>query len=256
MTSITVAGAGVFVLTLPVYCLLINRTQFLKEQANAPHYQSVNITRALLCELVANRVLRRYNEDNPGPQGLLLLARILVSSFDPFQNCPQEVLEDNQLSAHWGNQKEGGYLRKLPALEIAIISESKTLLSSSACQKLVSAIYEGRVVYTPSSFIDILPDHYKKKPITLYDPRKAPLLNQYRLMVPRTRNYIEIVQFVVLLVLYIVVMNNRDPKTICNTEIFFQIYAFGWTLDQLASVLEHGWGVSSIELGDVVDSPW
>lgn len=102
-------------------------------------------------------------------------------------------------------------------------------------------------MYTPSSFIDILPDHYKLKPIALYDPRKAPLLNQYRLMVPRTRNYLEIGQFMVLLALYIVVMNSRDPENFSNIELMFQIYAFGWALDQFASVLEHGWGVSLIE---------
>jgi hypothetical protein len=27
-------------------------------------------------------------------------------------------------------------------------------------------------------------------------------------------------------------------------ELVFQVYAFGWALDQFATVLEHGWGVS------------
>ena len=44
----------------------------------------------------------------------------------------------------------------------------------------VDAIYEGRVTYTPSSFLDIIPDHYKQKPISLYDPREGALLNQYQ----------------------------------------------------------------------------
>jgi hypothetical protein len=236
-----------------VYCLLVNRTQFLREQANAPHYQSVNISRAILCEMVANRILRRYNEVNPGPQGLLLLANILVAGFDPFQNAPEDVIRENSQFSHWTLQQRSGSERKIPALEIAIISESKLFLSSSACQKVVSAIYEGRVVYTPSSFIDILPDHYKQKPISLYDPRKAPLFNQYRLIVPRTRNYLEVGQFMVLLCLYVTVMNSSEPAIISKTEILFAIYTLGWVLDQFASILEHGWGVYTQNLWSFLD---
>jgi hypothetical protein len=236
-----------------VYCLCVNRLQFLKEQANAPHHQSVNITRAILCELVANRILRRFSEDNPGAAGLLLLANILVAGFDPFQGAPEDVIKENDPALHWAMQKTGGYLRKLPTLEIAIISESKTFLSSSACQRVVNAIYEGRIIYTPSSFIDILPDHYKSKPISLYDPRKAPLLNQYRLIVPRTRNFLEIGQFIVLLVLYILVMTGRDPQTFSIVEFVFCIYTAGWVLDQFASILEHGWSVYTQNLWSFLD---
>lgn len=141
----------------------------------------------------------------------------------------------------WTHQiSRAGQKRKLPALEIAIISESKTFLSSNACQKVVNAIYEGRVVYTPTSFMDILPDKYKQKPISLYNPRKAPLFNQYRLIVPRTRNYLEVMQFVLLLVLYLFVMADRDPAVFGMVELFFIIYTVGWILDQFGSILEHG----------------
>ncbi|KAF0640231.1 hypothetical protein FPSE5266_20211 [Fusarium pseudograminearum] len=60
-----------------VYCLLANRVSFLRDQSAEVH-QSVNQARAILCELLASRVLRRFHEDNPGPQGLLLLSHILV----------------------------------------------------------------------------------------------------------------------------------------------------------------------------------
>jgi hypothetical protein len=124
-------------------------------------------------------------------------------------------------------------------LEIAIISESKLLLSSSACQKVVNAIYEGRVIYTPTSFIDIVPDHYKQKPISLYNPRRAPLFNQYRLIVPRTRNILEVCQFIVLLVLYLFVMIDRDPSNYRVMELVFDVYTMGWVLDQFVSVRPH-----------------
>lgn len=235
-----------------VYCLLVNRTQFLREHASVPHDQSVNITRALLCELLAIRVLRRYNEAHKGPESLLLLANILVAGFDCFQNAPAWICAQND-EALQRVQKRGGNERKLPALEIAIISESKIFLSCSAVQKVVRAIYEGRVVYTPTSFIDILPDHYKQKPISLYEPRGAPIFDQYRLMVPRTRNCIEIGQFLVLLTLYILVMAYRDASQTSLLEIAFMIYAAGWTLDQFASMLEHGWMVYTQNLWSFLD---
>lgn len=107
--------------------------------------------------------------------------------------------------------------------------------------KRINAIYVGRITYTPSSFLDLIPDRYKRKPIELYDPRKAPLLNQYRLIVPRTRNFLEIGHFVTLLVLYLAVMADRQPENYTWLELCFSVFAFGWVLDQIATMLEHGW---------------
>lgn len=212
----------------------------------------MNVTRALLCEIVANRVLRRFDEDNPEPRGVLVLATVLVAGFNPFQGAPEEVLVENRFAFPW-LQKKGGREGDLTALELGIISGAKHLLSSSACQKVVDAIYQGRVVYTPSSFIDILPDQYKHKPIELYNPREAPLLNQYRLVVPRTRNYLEVCQFVVLLVLYFLVLENRDPTCFTIYELGFCVYTSGWALDQIASMLEHGWQVYTQNLWSFLD---
>lgn len=116
------------------------------------------------------------------------------------------------------------------------------MVSELNSRRSIDAIYEGRIIYTPSSFLDIIPDRYKQKPISLYDPRKASLLNQYRLIVPRTRNILEIMQFVLLLLLYLGFMAKRpDPGTFSPLEACFSVYAFGWMLDQFATMLEHGW---------------
>ncbi|KAG9238645.1 hypothetical protein BJ875DRAFT_450414 [Amylocarpus encephaloides] len=236
-----------------VYCLLVNRIQFQREQSAQPHQQSVCATRARLCELLANRLLRRFHEDSTGAQRLLLLARILVGAFDPFQKAPSDVLEQSDHILDWAIQSRSGYKRKLPALELAIVSESKLFLSSTACQMIVRAIYEGRVIYTPTSFIDILPDHYKNKPVSLYNPRKAPIFNQYRLIVPRTRNILEIFQFIILLVLFLFVMADRDPSQFGALELIFIIYTFGFLLDMFASILEHGWDVYTENLWSFLD---
>lgn len=236
-----------------VYCLLVNKVQFLREQTYHAHHQTVNITRAILCELLANRVLRKYDEDNPGHAGLLLLANILVAGFEPFQNAPEDIVRGEHLTPTWAVHKRAGYERKSTALELAIISESKHLLSSSACQKLVEAVYDGRVVYTPVSFIDILPDHYKHKHISLYHPRKAPLLNHYRLIVPRTRNILDLCQFIVLLTLYLLVMKHHKHSHLTVPEVAFCVYACGWVLDEFASMLQHGWQVYTQNLWSFLD---
>lgn len=113
-----------------MYCLLVNRAQFLNEQAHLSNRQNVNYTRATLCEVVATRILRRFGEDNEGDQGLLVLAHILVAGFTPFQNAPEEVQREGSLASTWD------FHRSLPALEVAIISESKYFLSSIHCQKV------------------------------------------------------------------------------------------------------------------------
>ncbi|KKY28286.1 putative nonselective cation channel [Phaeomoniella chlamydospora] len=240
-----------------IYCLLVNRMQFLREQSYQAQHQTVRLTRALVCELIAEKIIRRFGEHNPGPKGLLLLANILVAPFEPFQNAPEEVIQENAHAFHWAKQKTGPFERKLTALEIAIVSESKGFLASTAVQKVIDAIYTGRLSYTPSSFLDIIPDHYKHRPISLYDPRRGPWLNQYRLTVPRTRNILEIFQFSVLLILYILTMMKRRRPTNVDfgpVEVLFMIYASGWCLDNFATILEHGWQVYTQNLWSFLDA--
>ncbi|KAI0176352.1 nonselective cation channel [Hypoxylon sp. FL1284] len=230
-----------------VYCLLVNRTRFLHEQEHMTNRQNAHFTRATLCELVATRILRRFGDNNPGSEGLLLLANILVAGFGPFQNAPEDVCQEAFLAPTWSQN------RTLPALEIAILSGSKYFLSSTHCQKVINAIYTGQVIYTPVTFLDMIPDRYKQRPISLYEPREAPMLNQYRLIVPRTRNYLEMVQFVILLALYLLFMFERKPDHLSVFEIAFSVYAFGWVLDQFATILAHGWSVYTQNLWSFLD---
>ncbi|KAH0523300.1 hypothetical protein TsFJ059_008328 [Trichoderma semiorbis] len=239
-----------------VYCLLANRLQFLKEQTAAKH-QSVSSARATLCEIVATKILRKFHEINSpekaGSAGLLRLANVLVQGFDPFSGAPEDVARAGRYT-HWPVQERGGNERKLTALELAILSESKTMMSSPACLRVVNAVYEGLVVYTPISFVDILPDHYKHHPVSLYDPRKAPLLDHYRLIVPKWRSLLESIQFMVLLGLYILTMVNRgSPSSLKLYESLFAIYSLGWILDEFAAIIEHGWAVHAQKTWSFLD---
>ena len=48
-------------------------------------------------------------------------------------------------------------------------------------------------------------------------------------------------QFLILLFLYLVFMAERDASRLSVLEVAFSVYAFGWVLDQFATILEHGW---------------
>jgi hypothetical protein len=208
----------------------------------------------MLCEILAARVLRRFNEDNPTRPGLLLLANILVAGFEPFQNCPDDILKDSRQLLH--RRVPGSpppQVKTTNALEVAIMSESKMFLSSTACHRVTESLYHGRIIYTPNSLIDFIPDHYKRKSISLYDPRKAPILNHYRLIVPRTRAMLEFLHFAVLLGLYTATMINREQSSVTWWEVAFMTYAAGWVLDEIASMFEHGWLVHTQNLWSFLD---
>ncbi|KAM4057169.1 nonselective cation channel [Hirsutella rhossiliensis] len=236
--------------TTVVYSLLANRVYFLREQSGLVH-QNVNVARATLCELVASRVLRRFHEDNPGPAGLLLVAHNLLDGLDPFQGASSDVEREGR-HLQWPIQERGGQERKLTALELAILSESKAFISSAACQRVVDAVHSGRVIYTPLSFVDVLPDHYKYRPMSLYNPRDAPLLNHYRLIVPRIRAVVELVQYLVLLAFYVLTMIHRH-RNFNRWELVFAIYTAGWVLQEFAAIIEHGWEVHTQNLWAFLD---
>ena len=201
--------------------------QFLREQAYRGLNQLISTTRANLCELVASQILRRFDENHRGRGGLLLLVNVLVAGFEPSQNAPEEVLREKTIPPHWPVQKRGGYERKLLALEVAIVSESKTFLTSAVCQKVVDAVYRGQIIYIPLLFVDILPDHYKHSQVSLYNSRRAPLLNQYRSIVPRIRSIIKVCQFAVLLVLQAPTITYRIGSRMTIFEMIFCIYTAG-----------------------------
>ncbi|EEU34009.1 uncharacterized protein NECHADRAFT_72149 [Fusarium vanettenii 77-13-4] len=234
-----------------VYCLLANRVQFLREQSSVVH-QSTSIARANLCELLAIRIIRNFQEDNSGQGGLLTLSKILVEGFDPFSGAPEDVQTSGRYP-QWPIQNRGGHERKITALELAIISESKNFLSSPGCQRVIEAVYQGWIVYTPLSFVDLLPNYFEYQPVSLYDPQKAPLLNHRRLIVPRSRYAIEFVQYVVLVVLYILTMMHRGTNALWMYETLFISYSAGWVLHEFAAIIEHGWTIHSQKLWSFLD---
>ncbi|KAH8919062.1 hypothetical protein BT69DRAFT_1337623 [Atractiella rhizophila] len=245
-----------------VYALLVNRVHFLSNQRTTSQY-SVNHTRADLCEILATRILRSAfpplhvassmkNIRSTPPdddETTYRLAKVLCANFSPFQGAPEPVLkkfaEMDRAVTPTGN-----------ALEMAIISEAKQFIRSAACQKTVEDMWNGRIMYTPSAFYDFLPDHYKRREIMLYRPGKSPVLDQYRLLVPKYRARLEFAHFLVLFASYFLCLYTFDATQhhMNPWEIWFMVFALGFSLDKFATGLAHGYTVYMHSLWNGLDA--
>ncbi|GAA5850227.1 hypothetical protein JCM8547_001050 [Rhodosporidiobolus lusitaniae] len=244
-----------------VYALLLVRLQFIREATSVLASSSMNETRAYLCELLACRMLRRQALEAKGSaEGMLAMARSLVGGFHAFQGASEEVLE--RIRSKEGYASRVGALSgagKTNALELAILGKAREFIKNRTTQRVIKLIYDGKITYSSSSFIDILPDRWKNKQIALYNVREAPLLDHYRLRVPKYRSMIEFMSFLVLMASFILVIvdrHTREPSVsgISLMEVWFFIYALGYSLDKLASIAEHGWSVYSAGLTNGMDA--
>ncbi|KAF9511363.1 hypothetical protein BS47DRAFT_1298922, partial [Hydnum rufescens UP504] len=211
------------------FCLLLNRAYFLRDRNIAT--KSLSQSRAELCEIIAVRILRYWADET------LDLATVMTTSWLVFAGADSQVLakvEEEQEESihkdiHLGN-----------AIEMAIISDAKRFIKSSATQKIINAIWAGKIIYQAESDHAILADTYKRAPVHFYDPMRAPLLDHYRLKVPAVRAVLEYLNFVLLFILFLVVLETNEIDAINFPEWMFIMYAFGFTVDKLASMQEHG----------------
>ncbi|KAL7006135.1 hypothetical protein EMMF5_004255 [Cystobasidiomycetes sp. EMM_F5] len=199
--------------------LLVCRIHFLQQQGTPSAYSLAN-SRAALCEILAVKIMRKVYDSDPDSEEtnlsqkyslqLLLLAHAFASAFSPFQGAPDDIL-----AYHESVDPEASHLEipKGNALELAIMGEAKRLIRSRPVQWVLDAIWTGEVIYSPTSFVDLLPDHYRRVPITLYEASEEPLLNQQRLIVPRIRAALEYVQFLVLFVSYLFVVFSMSSSS-------------------------------------------
>ncbi|OCF32424.1 hypothetical protein I316_05850 [Kwoniella heveanensis BCC8398] len=210
--------------------------QFTRDSAQLS-ISTLSISRATLCEILAIRVLRGWSERS------LHLATVLLTPWALFQGASQEVIERAKEEGDDDILTDGG-----TALEMAIISSSKRFIRSPSCQKVIEGIWTGRIIYSALNAHALIADNYKKKPIQMYNPHKAPLLDHYRLKVPRVRSMLEYINFLVLFTLYVIAIEGLETNRLNGREMCFIIYALAFSLDKLAAIREHGLKVFSSSL--------
>lgn len=219
-----------------VFCLLLNKIQFEKDSQQLS-VSTLSLSRATLCEILAIRVLRGWSERS------LQLATVLLTPWALFQGASEEVREHAKEEGDEDLLTQGG-----TALEMAIISGSKRFIRSPSCQKVIEGIWSGKIIYSALNTHALIADNYKKKPIQMYNPHKAPLLDHYRLKVPRIRSALEYFNFLILFITYVLAIEGMADTHLNWREGIFIVYALSFSLDKLAAIREHGLKVFSSSL--------
>lgn len=113
----------------------------------------------------------------------------------------------------------------------------------------------GRVLFSATSNHSLLADNYKSRPIAAYhDPTNSPFLDHYRLRVPKYRSIIELLNFSILLFLFVLCIGSeydviarawatdlvhhpvdKNFAKVEWTELIFGIYTCGFILDEFAA---------------------
>lgn len=64
---------------------------------------------------------------------------------------------------------------------MAIATKAKAFLASTIVQSVVDDMYTGQIIFTVTASRSLVADNYKQRAIEMYDVRKAPFLDHYRL---------------------------------------------------------------------------
>ncbi|KXN87398.1 hypothetical protein AN958_08829 [Leucoagaricus sp. SymC.cos] len=210
-----------------VFCLLLNRVHFLRDEDVTT--AAVSNSRAELCEILATRVFRLLGGD------MWRLAVASATEWPVYNGADPAIIA--QVKRERGDDLEN-YVGN--AIELAILGKARKFIKSSACHKMINAIWSGKCVYQAQSSHSILSDTYKRNPIHFYDPHKAPLLDHYRLKVPAIRSVLEYLNFLVLFILFAIAIEFSELSRLTIPEILFMIYGLGFSLEKIAAMQEHG----------------
>jgi hypothetical protein len=274
-----------------LYALMANCLQFEKEGQANPGTAGNSRTRALVCELLAIKLLKEYNTRE--------LIDALSYDFFPLQGlAPPE----SSLAGHNWDQKN----RPRPAaartstLEVAIRASAKRFLAHPLVVQQLEAIWAGSIVFhsaadnlhrplpsTPQSPGSNNPNKtsqhllvpgqnvgygstasprplaspnkqprqqptQSRRTVTLYDPRDASLFKLSRLRVPRYRQFFSTCSLAILLVLFVSVLARRSMD-ITPLEIVFWLWSAGFMLDEIVGFNEQGFGLYIMSFWNIFD---
>ncbi|KDQ24626.1 hypothetical protein PLEOSDRAFT_52386 [Pleurotus ostreatus PC15] len=214
-----------------VYACLVVRSYFLGASEDDLAYSSVMLTRANLCEIMAMKLLNGFAGNH------IQLVAALTTSWNPLAGAMPDIIED--VSQALGDEDVMNSPQS--ALEMAIATQAKHLLSTPVAQRVVNDIYSGRVVFSTVANRSVLADNYKPRPIEIYDTRTSPFLDHYRLRVPRYGAILEFMNFGVLLVTFVLCLFHQDPNKMNAWEATFILFASSFALQEWTASTEHGW---------------
>ncbi|KAF8529803.1 hypothetical protein JB92DRAFT_2859750 [Gautieria morchelliformis] len=228
-----------------VYACLVVRSNFLRLSDESLAHANLNTSRAMMCELLAMKFMRHFSNH-------IELVAILTHSWSPLAGAPHQVVSDIQN----GLSRDHGYGldESTSALEMAISTNSKTFLSAPLTQSVVNDIYSGRVVFSTASRHSLVADNYKQRQIEFYDCRTAPLLDHYRLRVPRYQAILEMANFAILCVFFTLCLAKKDLHEVTIYEKVFMMFGLAFVLAEYTATRENGWRIYMANLWNVFDT--
>lgn len=230
------------------YALLANALQFNKEANVHPGNSGTNSTRAMLCELIAIKLLRECTSHQ--------LIDALSYDFDPLQGQPVDAQEHTLARRHTPARPA-----RISCIEVAIRASAKRYLAHPLVVVHLEAIWKGTIVF--HSAADSM--HRRRPTIaataygtnahnarsvastsnriaTIYNPAEASLFKLSRLRVPRYRNLLSTISFAILLLLFISVLEDKSLD-ITPLELVFWAWTAGYMLDEVIGFNEQGFSL-------------
>jgi hypothetical protein len=273
-----------------LYALIANCLQFQKEGQANPGNSGTSKTRAMVCELLAIRLLKEYNTRE--------LIDALSYDFYPLQGLDSQVPSTTARTSGKGNKPRPAAAR-ISTLEVAIRASAKHLLAHPLVVRQLEAIWAGTVVfhsaadnlhrtqkpppaqtprrkqpsdrqyltvpdrtvgygtgtprpqYSPDTKSAPLPVSTRRS-VTIYDPREASLFKLSRLRVPRYRQFFSTCSFAILLGLFLAVLSERSMD-ITPLEIVFWFWSAGFMLDEVVGFNEQGFSLYILSFWNTFD---
>jgi hypothetical protein len=262
-----------------LYCLLANCLQFRKESEENPGNMGVSKTRALICELLAMRLLKEFSTRE--------LIDALSYDFDPLQGLEMPV-SGRQTPGGMNWSRQAPRSARISSLEIAIRAQAKKFLAHPLVVRQLEAIWAGTIVFHSAadnlhrkvdsprrgynSPEDISPGRgpsrrlpptkqdtqqaptaaLMRRTVTLYDPHDASLFKLSRLRVPRYRNMFSTLSFGIMLALFLAVLTEKSDD-ITALEVLFWFWSAGYMLDELVGFSEQGFGLYIMSVWNAFD---
>ena len=261
-----------------LYALMANCLQFVKEAAETPGNSGTCKTRAMVCELLAIRLLKEYSVReliDALSYDFFPLQGLNATNSDP-RTMPMQNWEALPLS------RQQARVARISTLEIAIRSQAKRFLAHPLVVQQLEAIWAGTIVFHSAadnahrrqpkiipnqnrgygaigsqsvllaSQNEIQPakqrDHKSpvsvvtRRTVTLYNPKDASLFKLSRLRVPRYRSFFSTCSLAVLLGLFVAVLAERSVA-ITPLEIIFWFWSAGFMLDEVVGLTDQGFNL-------------
>jgi hypothetical protein len=242
----------------------------------------VSKTRALICELLAMRLLKEFSTRE--------LIDALSYDFDPLQGLAHPTVGGATTPGGGNWVPRAPRSARTSTLEVAIRAQSKKFLAHPLVVQQLEAIWAGTIVFHSvadslhrkpemqqgrvyNSPIGVIspgrgpsrrlsptkPDRAQSQPIavarrtvTLYDPHDASLFKLSRLRVPRYRNLFSTLSFAIMLGLFLAVLAEKSDD-ITALEVLFWFWSAGYMLDEIVGFSEQGFGLYIMSVWNAFD---